>query len=149
MFIKELLQETFEKYNLYNYIEDIYILSDGGSENKGDVLSWVKHINAPPIVKKITAMTDEFPFSNAMSEITHSIYKSEFMGGKHSENKTSHIASLNAFMDYYNYHRYPCRLYGKTPMEIIDGQDIDKTMFSEILKNAKANRTISSIAIIK
>ena len=25
-------------------------------------------------------------------------------------------------------------------MEIINGEDIDKTMFSEILKNAKANR---------
>ncbi len=34
----------------------------------------------------------------------------------------------------------PCRLYGKTPMEIINGKDIDKSMFSEILTNAKANR---------
>jgi len=106
-FIKELLQEAFEKYNLYNYTEDIHILSDGGSENKGEILSWVKHINAPPIVKKITAMTEDFPFSNAMSEITHSIYKSEFMGGKHSEDQASHLISLDAFMDYYNYHRYP------------------------------------------
>ncbi|MFC4636471.1 hypothetical protein ACFO3O_21370 [Dokdonia ponticola] len=139
-FIKELLQETFEKYNLYNQIKDIHILSDGGSENKGEVLSWVKHINAPPIVKKITAMTDEFPFSNAISEITHSIYKSEFMGGKHSEDQASHLKSLDAFMEYYNHHRYPCRLYGRTPMEIINGENIDKTMFSEILKNAKVNR---------
>lgn len=140
LFIKELLKETFEKYNLYNHTKDIYILSDGGSENKGEVLSWVKHINAPPIVKKITAMTDEFPFSNAMSEITHSIYKSEFMGGKHSEDQASHLTSLDTFMEYYNHHRYPCRLYGKTPIEIIKGQDIDKSMFSEILKQAKVNR---------
>jgi len=66
-----------------------------------------------------------------MSLITHSIYKSEFMGGKNSENEASLIASLDAFMDYYNYHRYPCRLQGKTPMEIINGQNIDKLMFSE------------------
>ena len=85
-------------------------------------------------------MTDEFPFSNAMSEITHSIYKSEFMGGNHSEDQASHIASLDSFMDYYNHHRYPCRLYGKTPMEIINGQDVDKTLFSEILKQAKVDR---------
>ena len=148
LFIKQLLKETFEKYNLYNHTKDIHILSDGGSENKGDVLSWIKHtcaesrrsINAPPVVKKITAMTEEFPFSNAMSEITHSIYKSEFMGGKHSEDQASHITSLDAFMEYYNYHRYPCRLYGKTPMEIIKGESIDKSMFSEVLKKAKNNR---------
>lgn len=140
LFIKELLEETFKKYNLYNHTKDIHILSDGGSENKGEVLSWVKHLNAPPIVKKITAMTDDFPFSNAMSEITHSIYKSEFMRGKHSEDKASHLISLDAFIDYYNHHRYPCRLYGKTPMEIINGQDIDKTLFSEILIQAKTDR---------
>lgn len=92
------------------------------------------------MVKKITAMTNEFPFSNAMSEITHRIYKSEFMGGKHSEDLASHIVSLNDFMEYYNYNRYPCRLYGKTPMEIVNGQEIDKTMFSEILSQAKVNR---------
>jgi hypothetical protein len=137
LFIKELLEETFEKYNLYDHTRDIHILSDGGSENKGEVLSWVKHINAPPVVKKITAMTEEFPFSNAMSEITHSIYKSEFLCGKQSEDQSSHIKSLDAFMTYYNYHRYPCRLYGKTPMEIIKGQSINKSMFSEVLKKLK------------
>ena len=113
-FITELLQETFQKFKLYEIKKDIHILSDGGSENKGNVLSWVKHacaeqsrsINAPPVVKKITAMTAEFPFSNAMSEITHRIYKSEFMGGKHSEDLALHIASLNDFMEYYNYNRY-------------------------------------------
>ena len=41
---------------------------------------------------------------------------------------------------YYNHHRYPCRLYGKTPMEIISGQNIDKSMFSETLCNARINR---------
>ncbi|QSS96306.1 IS3 family transposase [Psychroflexus sp. ALD_RP9] len=133
---------------MYNFKKDIHILSDGGSENKGEVLSWIKHacaerrrsINAPPVVKKITAMTAEFPFSNAMPEITHRIYKSEFMGGKQSEDLASHIVSLNDFMEYYNYNRYPCRLYGKTPMQIVEGEDIDKTMFSEILSQAKVNR---------
>lgn len=140
LFIKELLQETFEKYNLYHHTKDIHILSDGGSENKGEVLSWIKHINAPPIVKKITAMTAEFPFSNAMSEITHSIYKSEFMGGKHSEDQASHLKSLDSFMYYYNHHRYPCRLYGRAPAEIINGESIEKKLFSEVLKKAKTDR---------
>ena len=147
-FIKELLEETFQKFSLYDHKKDIHILSDGGPENKGEVLSWVKHINASPVVKKITAMTEVFPFSNSMSEITHRIYKSEFMGGDHSENKVSHIKSLDAFMDYYNNNRYPCRLYGRTPMEIIDGQAIDRSLFSETLKKAKANRLEVNLSLI-
>jgi len=62
------------------------------------------------------------------------------MQGKPSEDKASLIKSLEAFVDCYNYHRYPCRLYGKTSMEIINGQSINKSMFSEKLKKTKANR---------
>jgi len=74
-FIKQLFQETFDKYDLFNQPYPINILSDGGSENKGQFLSWIKHIKAPPVVNKITARTDEFHFSNSMSESTHSIFK--------------------------------------------------------------------------
>ena len=139
-FIAGLLQETFDKYKLYSFNKDIHILSDGGSENKGEVLSWIKHIKAPPIVKKITAMTDEFPFSNAMSERTHSIYKTEFMGGHISDDINSHHKSLSDFMDYYNHQRYPCRLFGKTPMQIVNGEDIDKNLFTQQLQEAKLKR---------
>jgi hypothetical protein len=139
-FITQLLQETFEKYGLHNHSKNIHILSDGGSENKGEVISWVEGINAPPVVAKITAMTSQFPFSNSMSEITHSIYKSEFMGGKISEDIGSHLTSLNDFMDYYNHHRYPCRLYGKTPMQIINGDVIDKYLYTQTIKEAKLAR---------
>lgn len=85
-------------------------------------------------------MTSEFPFSNAMSEITHSIYKSEFMGGKISKDIASHLKSLNIFMDYYNYHRYPCRLFGKTPMQIIGGEQIDRKLYTQRIKEAKILR---------
>lgn len=143
-FMAGLLQETFQKHNLYNYNKDIHILSDGGSENKGEVLTWVKNIKTPPVVKKITALTDEFPFSNAMSESTHRIYKSEFMCGRISKNQIAHIESLYSFVEYYNYSRFPCRLYGKTPMEIVLGQSIDKFLFTETLQQAKANRVIAN-----
>ena len=143
-FIAELLQETFEKFNLYNHKKDIHILSDGSSENKGEVLCWVKHIQALPIVKKITAMTEGFPFSNALSEITHSIYKTEYMRGKISQDIASHLKSLEAFMDYYNFHRYPCRLYGRTPMQVINGEPIDKQLYTNRISEAKINRTKSN-----
>ncbi|WP_457617876.1 hypothetical protein [Lutibacter sp.] len=74
-FIKNLFQETFDKHNLFDKKDPINILSDGGSENKGELISWVNNIIAPPVVSKITARTDEFPYPNNMSESTHSIYK--------------------------------------------------------------------------
>ena len=85
-------------------------------------------------------MTDECHFSNAMSESTHKIYKSEFMGGEISEDLASHLQSLENFRDYYGNKRYPCRLYGKTPNEILSGQAIDKYLFADILKQAKIDR---------
>jgi len=140
VFIASLLKETFEKYNLQQHSKEIHILSDGGSENKGEVISWIEGIKAPPVVTKITAMTSQFPFSNSMSEITHSIYKSEFMGGKLSDDITSHLKSLDDFMNYYNHHRYPCRLYGKTPMHIINGDLIDKKLYKQKIKEAQVAR---------
>lgn len=62
------------------------------------------------------------------------------MGGKISEDIASHLKSLDAFMDYYNYHRYPCRLYGKTPMQIVNGEPIDKQLYTERIKAAKIDR---------
>ena len=139
-FIAKLLQDTFIEHNLYDQNKDIHILSDGGSENKGEVLSWIKGLKAPPIVKKMTAMTNDFPFSNAMSEITHSIYKTEFMGGKISDDIVSHLKSLEAFMEYYNYNRFPCRLYGRTPMQVVNGASIDRKLYIERIKEAKIAR---------
>jgi len=106
-FIKNLFAETFSKYNLLNVIKPINILSDGGSENKGELLSWIESIQAPTIVTKITAQTKDFPFSNSMSESTHSIYKTEFLHGKYSLNEKTHLEDLERFVDYYYHHRYP------------------------------------------
>lgn len=67
-FIRDLFQETFVKYKLFNATHPINILSDGGPENKGELLLWIDQIKAPPIVSKITAKTGDFPYSNSMSD---------------------------------------------------------------------------------
>ncbi|QMU63595.1 MAG: hypothetical protein GKR88_04400 [Flavobacteriaceae bacterium] len=139
-FIKKLFQETFEKYGLYNAVKPINILSDGGSENKGEFLTWIDSIKAPPVVTKITAQTKDFPFSNSMSESTHSIYKTEFLHGKYSLNEKSHLKDLERFVEYYNYHRFPTELYGLAPMEVILGKIPNKHFFREKIQDARKNR---------
>ncbi|TDQ30377.1 hypothetical protein [Tenacibaculum caenipelagi] len=139
-FIKNLFLETFDKYQLLNKMNPINILSDGGSENKGEFLTWIQNIQAPPIVTKITAQTKDFPFSNSMSESTHRIYKTEFMRGKYSLNTQTHLQDLKQFVDYYNHHRYPTELYGYTTMEILKGKVPDKDRFKEQIQEARKKR---------
>ena len=141
-FIKNLFQETFAKYNLLNAIKPINILSDGGSENKGQLLTWIENIQAPPVVTKITAQTKDFPFSNSMSESTHSIYKTEFLHGKYSLNEKSHLKDLQRFVDYYNHHRYPTDLFGLTPLEVVNRKVPDKNHFKKKIQEARKNRVV-------
>ncbi|WP_028891549.1 hypothetical protein [Tenacibaculum sp. 47A_GOM-205m] len=127
-----------------NTVSPINILSDGRNENKGELLTWVQKIQAPPIVNKITAQTKEFPFSNSMSESTHSIYKTEFKRGKYYLNTQTHLQDLERFVKYYNHERYPTELYGYTTMEIIQGKIPDKDRFKEQILEARKNRIITN-----
>jgi transposase InsO family protein len=141
-FIKNLFAETFSKYNLLNAIKPINILSDGGPENKGELLSWINTIQAPLVVTKITAQTKYFPFSNSMSESTHSIYKTEFLHGKYSLNEKTHLKDIERFVEYYNHYRYPTNLFGLTPLEVVNGKIPDKNHFKEKIQEARKNRVV-------
>ena len=98
-FIKNLFFKTFEKYNLLYAIKPINILYDGGSENIGELLTWINNIQVPPMVTKITTHTKDFPFSNFMSETTHSIYKTELLHGKYSLNEKTHLKDLKKIVE--------------------------------------------------
>lgn len=141
-FIAQLFQETFDKHNLFNCPNPINVLSDGGSENKGEFLSWIKHIKAPPMVSKITARINEFPFSNSMAESTHSIYKTEFLKKQLSKNIGEHLKNLENFFAYYNESRFPTELYGLTPQDVINGKTPNKYLYSEAIKQARKERVL-------
>lgn len=129
--------------------EPINILTDGGPENKGEFTTWVNHFNAPPIVTKITARTVDFPLSNSMAESTHSIYKTEFLRGQVSRTVKNHLDSLERFVEYYNYQRYPTNLFGLCPMEVVAGNIPDKDSFKQQIAEAKLNRTLANNAFNK
>ncbi len=139
-FIRELFQETFEKYSLFDHSQPIHILSDGGTENKGLFLEWLGGIKAPPIVTKLTARSDKFPFSNSMSEITHRLYKSTFMNGRISKNESEHLIDIAAFFHEYNNHWYLGKNFGYTAMEVLNGKVPDKNRFKEQIRIAQKQR---------
>ncbi len=148
-FITKLFKETFNKYDLNNVKRPINILTDGGPENKGAFTTWVNHFNAPQIVTKITARTVEFPLSNSMAESTHSIYKTEFLKGQVSRVVKNHLDSLERFVTYYNYERFPADLCGLHPMEVIAGKIPNKEYFKNQIAEAKLNRVATNKAFNK
>lgn len=152
-FIRDLFEETFDKYNLFGSSQPINILSDGGPENKGSLLEWINQIEAPPVVRKLTARTNDFPHSNSMAESTHSIYKSEFLRGKHSMDNEQHLIHIEEFFRYYNHSRFPSDFYGLTPIEVLNGERPDKTKFRERIKQGwkervKENRAYNECPLI-
>src|SRR5690554_8147634 len=77
-----------------------------------------------------------------MAESTHSIYKTEFLKGKHSIDKKQHLKDLENFFSYYNEERYPFEFYGLTPKEVLNGEIPDKGKYKKQIKQAqkKQNR---------
>ncbi len=138
-FIKQLLQQTFDKYKLYDRSHAIQIVSDGGSENKGEVLQWVDSIKAPPCVKKITAKTDVFPQSNSMIEGSFHLFKHNFLKGELLYDADTCDKKLNEFTEHC-LHRYFGELHGLTPQQILDGEMPDKHKFKLQIQNAKTER---------
>jgi hypothetical protein len=104
----------------------------------------VNQLIAPPVVKKVTAQTPEFEYSNSMSESTHSIFKGEFMGGKFSIDIEQHLKDQDRFMIYYNHQRYLCRSHGLTPFEVLEGQIPCKSWYKVKIQEAKEQRIIEN-----
>lgn len=139
-FIRDLVIEAFDKFHLINHPNPVVIASDGGAENKGLLLDWIDQLVTTNTVRKVTAKTPCFPFSNSMSESVHSIYKSEFMQRRHSLNKEDHHKDLERFMDYYNHKRFFGEHYGLTALEVLNGKIPDKSAFKETIQKARKAR---------
>lgn len=143
-FIRDLLNDTFDKYNLFDFARPISVVSDGGPENRGKVIEWIDSIEAPLVVIKITASTPDFPFSNNMAESTHKIYKSEFLKGEVQIDKVKHEEQLALFMEYYNNKRYPIEHFGLTCMQVMKGAVPNRRMYSDKIQKAKADRVVQN-----
>lgn len=141
--IKQTLEQTFNKFKLFERSHDITIVSDGGSENKGEVLAWTATIKAPPCVHKITAYTDAFPHSNNMIESSFHLFKNDFLKREPISNKKHLAKKVDEFFEHCQ-HRYFAELYGTTPWQILNGEKPDKNKFTpQIQKAATLRRLIN------
>ncbi len=113
----------------------VILVSDGGSENKGEVLKWIDSLEENSLLKK-TARTKDFIYTNNEIESTFNIFKNEFLAGKDIVHKEEAVELLNNFQLYNNNERFPLDLYGFTPQEVFDGAVPDRFRFSLDIRNA-------------
>lgn len=138
-FIKQVLEQTFDRYKLYDRTNDINIISDGGAENKGDVLTWMGNIKAPPCVNKITAKSEVFPHANNMIEGTFNLFKHDFLKGQTITDLKHLTQKANEFITHCH-NRYFGELYGITPIQILNGAVPDKDLFKTQIQQAAITR---------
>jgi hypothetical protein len=140
--IRDLLNDTFQKFNLNMSSNPIHIVSDGGSENKGDVTEWV---NTPENnhVTKLTAKLD-FHFSNSMSESSFHDFKNNFMRGKPTRNRKHLFQHGSEYYLYSNDKRFPVKLYGLTPNEVLHGDVPVKGLFEHQIIAAQKLRYLAN-----
>jgi hypothetical protein len=141
--IADLLKVAFNKYHLSNYKDKINIVSDGGSENKGDVIEWINKMDNTHI-RKLTAKTSTFDFTNNEIESTFHILKNKFLKGVKIKDKDQLKILLEKFQHYNNNERYPGKLYGLTPHEVFNGEVINKYRFKESIKASAKMRHIKN-----
>ena len=136
--VRDILLDTFKRFGLSFTEFPVHIISDGGSENSGEVNKWVESLNNRKVIK-LTAKKD-FPFSNSMEESLNNVFKNEFLRNIEVRDKDHCIELLEKFEDYYNNNRYPIELHGLAPMEVVAGQIPDKNRFRDDILMATNRR---------
>jgi hypothetical protein len=137
--IKTAVEQTFDKYKLFDRTHNINIVSDGGSENKSAVLDWIGTIKAPPCVHKLTAYIEPFLHSNNMIESSFHLFKNDFLKREPITNEKHLHKKITEFITHCQ-HRYFGEHYGITPQQILDGQQPNKHKFTEKIKQAVKER---------
>ncbi len=132
--IADVLKETFLKHNLINYKEEIHIVSDKGSENRGEVLKWINELDIPNMVIKKTVGEDNFKYYNNEVESCFHTFKNEFCFNKQFNDEVDLQKSLDEYEIYLNTKRYPRELYGLLPQQVLNGEIPDRNKFKESIK---------------
>ncbi|MGL5888897.1 MAG: hypothetical protein ACRC3B_03380 [Bacteroidia bacterium] len=135
-------------YKIGECVKHVSIVSDGGSENKGELLVWIAQ-QLVPEVRKLTAGIDVR--SNSMSESIHHTLKNEYrerFGMPRDE--VDLIERLNKFVHYMNHEKLPIAHYGLTCWEVLNGERPDKKRFAVQMADARVirleeNRSVSCL----
>lgn len=118
-YIKNALNNIFTHYDLYNETSHVHVVSDDGSENKGEVTKWLQSKNCKHVIRVIA--NKESVFSNNMVEQSNHLFKNVFMKGREiPEGRDDLLKLISKFVDYNNNVWKHGELLGLSPQEVLD-----------------------------
>jgi hypothetical protein len=137
----ENIQEAYVTHALGEVQPGIDLITDGGSENKGEVDTFA---NDPKTnLRKLVAQTD-IRFSNSMVEAVNKRMKYDFLFTQKLLNKEETEKYLTwALQEYHN--KPHSALFGLTPQEAFNGMMPDKDMFKQAIEQAAKKRKVVNL----
>ncbi len=136
-YIKDVIANTFKKYDLFSLHSPITIISDNGSENKGELSKWLSQNR---MVHRVIAKIDT-DISNNMVESSNHQFKNVFLKNRVlPKTKEELLQYLDEFEHYINLEWTPGEFYGLTPNEVLHGEYPDKDRFKQSIKRAQIER---------
>ncbi len=138
VFIRELFEQTFAAYRIGDCVKHVSIVSDGGSENKGELLVWIAQ-QLVPEVRKLTSGIEVR--SNSMSESIHHTLKNEYrLRFGVPRDVDDLMKRLQEFVHYMNHEKFPIEHYGYSCWEVLNGAKPNRKRFAVRMAEAKAIR---------
>jgi transposase InsO family protein len=129
------LQDVIRQYLVPAGISSCQLITDDGSENAGPVKEL---ISAYPFLTHLVAQRD-IEFSNSMIEAANKQLKYRFLYHQYIPHHEALIKYIEqAILDYNN--RPRDILLGLTPLEVLNGKEVDITVLQQQIANAKSIR---------
>ena len=131
------LQQVHRQFLSPSNLHQCQVIMDDGSENKGPVLQWASTAYSPAI-RLLTAQVD-VEFSNSMIEAANKQLKYRFLYCHDIPNAAALADYLDRAIDDYN-NRPHHVLGGLTPMEVLNGKQIDQSLIQHSSAQARLAR---------
>lgn len=138
----ENIKEAYYKYDLHKVNTVVELITDGGSENKGQVENFVNRDDIN--MQKIIAQVDII-FSNSMVEAANKRLKYDYLFTKRFSLHTQVEPYMNFAIPDFNGKPHSA-LYGLTPDEAFNGMLPDKDMYKKAIKQSVLKRKLVNLA---
>ncbi|MBI2967021.1 MAG: DDE-type integrase/transposase/recombinase [Bacteroidetes bacterium] len=134
----ENLKTVCETHNLY--YRPLLLMCDDGSENKGEVNTFLLQPNVQ--MKRLIAQI-ETSYSNSIAEAVNKKMKYDFLFTRSFDRYEELVKFIDVSVEEYN-NRYHSALYGYTPSEVLNGAVPDKHKFSLMIAQARKERILKN-----
>jgi hypothetical protein len=134
----EILSEVADKYLKPSDRQSCILLTDDGSENAGEVTSFIAR-SENPTIRHLIAQRD-ISFSNSMIEAANKQLKYRFLYHKQIYDFFALLNYIVEAIEDYNNRPHDV-LNGLTPLEVLDGMRFDPKPYRQQIAAAKVTRT--------